>query len=1123
MVAEVMDSSWAQKPWSVTEEMWKRKAKGLEDQYQQLLSDHQDLRLDKAKIMGELRVLQRYKETADDMIGKEVATRKIEHKEKVSATTKLEQYMKKYERECERTQTLERENAFLVDQVSSMKGETEKRLDLLRELEETQKRNTRNKEKIREMEIVGIEHENTILELKERVQKLKRKLDSTDEALGDKTEECKNLAVRLAAVESAWEAARGQNKLALHELKKKESLTKELEVVKTESKDLRDANSQLKKELAKVTDKVQNLSSSVSVMEELLAEKDREIDRKDELIRCKKTEVKCLAKIDDSSKDRIEELVRQVADLQQQLLETQKEYLSKVKKDEVWREKQRARDRSEITKDLEVLHKPRRCKNCNETFTNKTNTSLSCSYHPGRYVARQYPLEGYQWSCCQKRDLSSPTLRTRLCTPPPSTLPAMRLVVKVHGLQFVMPCGDGSQSVKWLGLAVAQRYALAAPHGRCRTREDAHIKQGFFLPASVAKAGASSDLSPSQRIVDVCKDNDVLIVQLQQEVPVNEIGTPQFTPWTVSAFGNTNSQQQQPPRNKTAADAKAHTGSHSEDLHRAAEGKTGEIGPGAGRAPRKAVEDEMKEYARAELLQQVNSGQFQSETEVEAAFLYDWSRLRVDELERDPKERDAVQELLLAHFATLNTAFMHYAAGSGETAFGMSGDELAHFCHESGLCHYRTERRALEKVMAQCLKHDALASPYDRGTLSRVGFLHALLRMVQLQSRDNNGGATGFRDALEKCLQSNVGPAVTRLTSGPFRDHSHHDNGGSVPRSKTQAAQAVRQVRFARPAACVGDIRFDDLAAAALGGRAQAHAVRRRDVQCRRRAAPRRALRGRGRAELQRPARDEAARGPAARLRRVPRGVGARGARCARRQRPPAARRHQDRARRAALPPAQTCSDSGSDARQSTQSAAVGKGDDQPAAQVSRRRDALDAADRLQLVVHLACVPKNVAVHDVELPQLHAAVLHAREPAAEHRRETLALPAREVPLHVELAVVLADRALHERAPALGAVVRVRVHAPDAAALEADLEPVRLARPVLGRPDLIAEHDGRVCVLREAHFGAVQREVEALPRLEEPRLHAHPASVVRARSLHVRRLDRRRGARVRRAVVRERAG
>lgn len=44
--------------------------------------------------------------------------------------------------------------------------------------------------------------------------------------------------------------------------------------------------------MTKLTDKVQNLSSSLSVMQELLAEKDKEIDRKDEMIRCKRTEVK---------------------------------------------------------------------------------------------------------------------------------------------------------------------------------------------------------------------------------------------------------------------------------------------------------------------------------------------------------------------------------------------------------------------------------------------------------------------------------------------------------------------------------------------------------------------------------------------------------------------------------------------------------------------------------------------------------------------------------------------------------------------------------------------------------------------------------------------------------------
>lgn len=45
---------------------------------------------------------------------------------------------------------------------------------------------------------MGIEHENTILELKEKNQKLKRKLSAAEEDAADKAEEAKNLAVRLA-------------------------------------------------------------------------------------------------------------------------------------------------------------------------------------------------------------------------------------------------------------------------------------------------------------------------------------------------------------------------------------------------------------------------------------------------------------------------------------------------------------------------------------------------------------------------------------------------------------------------------------------------------------------------------------------------------------------------------------------------------------------------------------------------------------------------------------------------------------------------------------------------------------------------------------------------------------
>ncbi|KAG6968099.1 hypothetical protein JG688_00005978 [Phytophthora aleatoria] len=742
---DIMDG-WTQKPWSVTEEMWKRKAKGLEDQYQRLLSDHQDLRLEKAKMMGELRVLQRYKETAEDTISREVASRKVEHKDKVSATTKLEQYIKKYERECERVFALERENAFLMEQVSDIKGETEKRLDLLKELEDSQKRNARMKEKLREMEVVGIEHENTILELKEKNQKLKRKLAATEEDAADKAEESKNFAVRLAAVESAWESARGQNKTALHELKKRESLSKELENVKSETKhasyrihaldvevetaqsklrqkdrtieELREKNALFKKEVTRLNARVEDLSASLVATRELIEEKDAEIERKTGQLRSKKTEVKTLERIDDSSKDRIEDLVCQVSELQQQLLDTQKEYLRKVKKDELTREKQRARDRAEITKELETMHKPRRCKNCNETFTNKSNTSLSCSFHPGRFVARKYPLEGYQWSCCQKRELSSrPSSRSdqdgdenamqRQLVAVISV--KMRVNVKVHGLQFVVPCGEGGQTCRWLGLAVAQRYALAAPHGRCRTREDAHIKQGFFLPAAVVKTNGLV-LRPEKRIVDVCKDNETLTVQLQQEVPVNEIGTPQLTAWTTNAFFPSQNRVDIPDSADAKADTKKPAASStstkqltSEDQGADAEAK------GDGTA---SSAEEMKQYARAEMLQQVNSGQFLSDMEVEAAFLYDWSRFHPEEIEKDSRERELLQELLLSCFSELNAGYMHYATGSSELTYGMN----------------------------------AVSSTKD-----------------------------SFSEVLDAILKTQVLPTITRLTSGPFRDHSHHD------------------------------------------------------------------------------------------------------------------------------------------------------------------------------------------------------------------------------------------------------------------------------------------------------------------------------------------------------------
>lgn len=91
----------------------------------------------------------------------------------------------------------------------------------------------------------------------------------------------------------------------------------------------------------------------------------------------------------------------------------------------------------------------------------------------------------------------------------------MKVTVVVNGLSFNVPCGEGGQTFKWLGLVSAQRYALMMPHGRCRTREDAHAKVGFYVPAQVAELQTGEVMHPGNRLADHCNDGDSFEVMLQ--------------------------------------------------------------------------------------------------------------------------------------------------------------------------------------------------------------------------------------------------------------------------------------------------------------------------------------------------------------------------------------------------------------------------------------------------------------------------------------------------------------------------------------------------------------------------------------------------------------------------------
>ncbi|ETV84267.1 hypothetical protein, variant [Aphanomyces astaci] len=323
----------------------------------------------------------------------------------------------------------------------------------------------------------------------------------------------------------------------------------------------------------------------------------------------------------------------------------------------------------------------------------------------------------------------------------------MQVTLAVHGLSFPVACGEGMQSIKWLGLVAAQRYALMLPHGRCRTREDAHSKNGFYLPSEVRNSEGDL-LSPWSRIVECVREGETITIVLQHEVPVDDIGVPQLSSWAVSAFSNTTNQRVTDDDNDLiAADEK--------DDHVAAK-KGG------------SVYSNLQGYSSSFHANHVKSGQFISQDELESAFYHDVARLALDEFVKDPKEKDDVEDVLLKYFDCLVAIFKHYSLGFGEDAYSMSGAEFNHFVHESTLLHHVKDAALLDKLFVRALREPGNVR------LSRVEFMQALVLVVVTHNK-MYGDDMPFLPALEKALKDSVKPACNRLTSGPFRDTLHSD------------------------------------------------------------------------------------------------------------------------------------------------------------------------------------------------------------------------------------------------------------------------------------------------------------------------------------------------------------
>ncbi|RHY15863.1 hypothetical protein DYB25_006027 [Aphanomyces astaci] len=335
----------------------------------------------------------------------------MEEKERIEISSQMQQYRDKLEEAVENICFLEKENKRLKSDVTAAKLDATTSNVLLKTLDDSKSKLSTTESRLQLMRIEILELKNRKADLNSQVQDLKARLHSADTLAERKSDECKRLSSKLESLETAWDSTRSQNS----------RIQKEIRSVA----EVADINRELSE---KSKHRIASLENEVDALQLKLKTRERTIDVR---IHEPFNELKAFyynmgwlvgaphrQHMNRSSSERIEELAAENAKLQGQLLDVHSDFLKKVQSDASWKHKEKEKQvpniimrvallRREVEDEMDVLKKPRVCKHCHESFTLEKNNAQSCTFHPGRYLPRQYPLEGYSWSCCCKRDISS--------------------------------------------------------------------------------------------------------------------------------------------------------------------------------------------------------------------------------------------------------------------------------------------------------------------------------------------------------------------------------------------------------------------------------------------------------------------------------------------------------------------------------------------------------------------------------------------------------------------------------------------------------------------------------------------------------------------------------------------
>jgi len=104
----------------------------------------------------------------------------------------------------------------------------------------------------------------------------------------------------------------------------------------------------------------------------------------------------------------------------------------------------------------------------------------------------------------------------------------MSVHVRINNHEFIVPCAEGDQNIKWLAIAAVRLYSVMHDHDYClRQRERIVGERGMVLPHEVRQLGAETSLDPNDTINTTLEDGEVVEIVTQKKVKLGRSGIPE--------------------------------------------------------------------------------------------------------------------------------------------------------------------------------------------------------------------------------------------------------------------------------------------------------------------------------------------------------------------------------------------------------------------------------------------------------------------------------------------------------------------------------------------------------------------------------------------------------------------